>query len=164
MEQATLDAQELTAADIFAADDLTISEPYAIPEWKKNGKPGVLYFRVMSADATIKFQEKLKTEAVKKSVFVQILAECACDSKGTLLFTPDQLVKLREKSTAVFARMQKILLQLNGMVLPEKNWDTVREILIGAGVDPGVIAAVQIKWDAPDETLKNVSGGGPTSA
>lgn len=156
--------QDLTVDDIFGSDDLTISDPIEIKEWTKNDKPGHIYFKVMSADASIKFQELIKDPRHRGSIFVRILQECACKKDGTLLFTTKDLDKLRTKSSAVFLRMGKLLLQLNGMTLPEKTWEAVEAILVSSDVDAAVIARVKAKWDAPDESLKNASGGGPTSA
>jgi hypothetical protein len=153
--------RELTAEDIFSADDLTLA-PYQVPEWTKGGKPGVIFFKVMSAADSIRFQEEMaKSEKAKRDVIVRIMAECACDSQGQKLFKQADMEKLRNKSTAVYLRMQKFLLQLNGMMAPEKSWSTVRQILIDCGIDSAVVALVKQKWDVIDseamtETVKNV--------
>lgn len=152
--QTEVQDQELTADDIYNSDDLTVSDPVEIPEWRKNDKPGIIYFRVMSADEHIKFQELLKGPT-KNSVMVRILALCACNKNGDLLFKPTDMEKLRKKSTVVFNRLSKFLLQLNGMVPPTKTWGAVESILEESGVDPTVIALVKNKWDAPDDTVKN---------
>ena len=146
--------QILTAEDIFASDDLTVV-PLEIPEWKKNGLPGVLHLRVMSADETIKFQEAMRSPVHKANAWVKILALCACDPEGTRLFSDSDMEKLRKKSTAVFLRLQRRLLEMNGMARAEKTWDALREILVECGVESGVIALVQSKWESPEDAAKN---------
>jgi hypothetical protein len=147
-------AQELTAEDIFASDDLTVV-PCQIPEWQKNDRPGLLYFKVMSAKASINFQNQMRVnDSIRREVIVRMLAECACSSTGERLFkTPQDIERLRDKSTAVFLRMQKFLLQLNGMMAPEKSWTTVQEILAECGIESNVVALVKQKWDADDNKV-----------
>ena len=149
MEKETQE-QLLTAGDIFDADDLGI-ETMEVPEWKKNGKPGVLGLRVLTAEEVIKFQDVLKSETGKKSGWIRILALAACDAQGNRLFTENDIEKLKKKNAAVFFRAQKQLLQMNGMARSEKTWEKLKEILESANVDGAVIALVQMKWDASDE-------------
>lgn len=98
----------LTADDILAANDLTIIK-IEVPEWG-----GTVCFKTMPADEFIRFQQMADTPA-KDSAWVKILSLCACDEKGNLLFTAQQLGMLKTKSTAVFLRLQKQLLALNGI-------------------------------------------------
>lgn len=149
-----MEDQTLTAEDILGSDDLTILQ-LEVPEWKKNGKPGVLHLRVMSADETIKFQDAMKSPAHKSNAWVKILAICACDPNGARLFSDSDMEKLRKKSTSVFLRLQRRLLEINGMARAEKSWDALKEILVDSGVDSGVIALVQSKWETPEDIAKN---------
>lgn len=141
--------RELTAEDIFSADDTT-TYPLEIPEWKKNGQAGILYVKSMTGAESIAFQESLKNQEQRKSLFVRMLAQSACDSKGNLLFKMGDLEKLRQKNVAIFMRLQKFLLEINGMVGKEKTWETVQEILSECNIDGAVIALVKTKWDADD--------------
>jgi hypothetical protein len=145
----TIDYKELTADDINAADDLTLV-PYPVPEWK-----GKIYFRVLDADTVFNFRKMMKKGGdAKDTALIKMFSASACNSKGELLYPTDVSVKgLFKKSMAVFLRMEKFLLQLNGMTQPDKSWETVKQILMDAGVDAGVIAAVQIKWEADDQRL-----------
>ncbi len=97
----------LTAAEILASDDLETAE-MEVPEWG-----GTVRFRVMTADEAIKFQETINTPA-KKNAWVKILALCAVDGDGKRLFSDKEMDQLKQKSTAVFLRMQRFLLKLNG--------------------------------------------------
>src|ERR1044071_3879213 len=99
--------KNLTAAEILASDDLETAD-MEIPEWK-----GTVRFRVMTADEAIKFQDTLNTPS-KKNAWVKILASCAVDANGERLFTDKEMDALKQKSTAVFLRMQRFLLKLNG--------------------------------------------------
>jgi hypothetical protein len=141
--------QTLTADDIFAADDTTL-KPLTIPEWTKNGKPGVLWFKVMTADESFRFNDMMKMDATKREAVIRLLSQCACDENGNLLFKSSDLEKLRKKNISIFLRMQKFLLQLNGMMSPDKSWKTVQSILQDCGIDSNVIALVKGKWDAAD--------------
>ena len=89
-----INERELTADDIFGAEDLIDVLKVEIPEWKKDGKPGVLYVRPMSAAAAIRFRESLAGSS-GKNVFVRILAECACDRNGNLLFSLSDIERLK---------------------------------------------------------------------
>lgn len=151
-----LNNAELTADDIFSVDDLTVV-PFTVPEWKKNNKPGVIFFRVMSADRAAAFREALKSSSDgKKNSLVALVAECACSSDGRPLFSEGDMEKLRRKNVAVFVRMQEFLLKLNGMVRPDKSWETVLEILQKSGVSEDAIASVKRLWDEADEAaVKN---------
>lgn len=101
------DTKYLTAAEILASNDLETAD-LEVPEWG-----GTVRFRVMRASEAIKFQETLNSPA-KKNAWVKLLALCAVDADGNRLFTDAQMDVLKEKSTAVFLRMQKFLLTLNG--------------------------------------------------
>ena len=149
-ETIDLEGGELSAEDIFGADDLTLVR-VTVPEWQKNGRPGVVYFRPMSAESMLRFQEQMRRG--DKAGFVKIVAECACSSKGEPLFTAAHVEALKKKNVAVFMRLQDMLLQLNGMKTPTKTWDTVQNILTAAGVEASVIAQVRAKWDADDEAV-----------
>lgn len=144
--------KELTAEDINGVDDLTLV-PYPVPEW--NGK---IFFRVLDADTVFKFRRQMKQGGDKKdTALISMFSESACSSGGERLYPTNEAAKaLFRKSMAVFLRMEKFLLQLNGMVLPDKSWDTVKAILMDAGVDAGVIAAVQIKWEADDQRVQDI--------
>lgn len=102
----------LSAADIFAVEDLQILE-VEVPEWK-----GVIRLRQMPADEAIRFQDAMKGPA-SKSAWVRILALCAVDADGARLFSDSDMEKLRKKSTAVFLRLQKLLLKHNGFTEDE---------------------------------------------
>lgn len=147
--------QELTADDIFGTDDLTVV-PFKVPEWQKNGKPGVIFFKVMSADAASMFQEMLKVKDQRRNAMVHLIAACACSSDGRLLFDEDAVAKLQKKNVAVFMRMQDFLLKLNGMSRPDKSWESVLKILQTAGVAQDTVAQVKRLWDEGDEeAVKN---------
>lgn len=154
MSKVKSDVEELSAEDIFGVEDLTVV-PFTVPEWPKAGKPGLIYFRVMSAEAVIKFQDLLKSEEQKKKSWVRMFAECACDRNGNLLFTKDQMDRLLTKSSAVYLRMQKFLLQLNGMIVADKSWEALAVILVDAGVTSEQVAAIKAKWETPESVAKN---------
>lgn len=141
----------LSFDDILAADDLDV-RIVPIPEWK-----GSVRLRVLSAAEAIEFQKKMKQADKKQEAWIEIFALCAIDESGRRLFSAErQIVLLKKKSTAVFMRLQRVLLEMNAFAIPQKNWDTVLRILTEAGVESDVIARVEQRWREDDEApLKN---------
>lgn len=108
----------LSAEDIFNAEDIDFVN-VTIPEWKKDGKPGVIRLRAMNADEGIKFGEDMKDKAKMADSYVRIIALTAVKVNpdgtcGDPLFMGDVAVhKLRKKKNAVFIRLQKAAMKLN---------------------------------------------------
>lgn len=108
----------LSAEDIFAADDIDFVE-VEVPEWKRNGKPGVIRLRAMNASEAIKFGEDVKDKAKLAESYVRIIALTAVKVNpdgtcGDPLFMGDVAVhNLRKKKNAVFIRLQKAAMKLN---------------------------------------------------
>lgn len=100
----------LSAADILDVDDRE-TVVMEIPEWK-----GSIMLRAMSSNELIKFQRDIKSdgpardEAIVRSLIVSIVNE-----KGEPLFDETKIKDLRKKSVPVVVRIQKRILQLNGM-------------------------------------------------
>ena len=102
----------LSAEDILGADDVEF-ERVPVPEWG-----GVVILKTMSAADAIRFH-KMSAGANRDEAIVQILAYCACDESGNLLFTtPGQVEKLRRKNIKVFKRLQDAAMDLNGFNEP----------------------------------------------
>lgn len=143
--------RELSAMDIISADDSTLFK-VVVPEWK-----GFVYFKAMSAQRSLEFQQILLNPSKRGGMFVNMLAECACNKDGELLFKPSDLEALRKKNVAIFLRLQSALMQLNGMIQPERNWETIAQILADSEVPAAVIATVKAKWDSIDtvQLIKN---------
>lgn len=142
----------LSFDDIYRVQDLE-TRKIPIPEWK-----GSLMVRVLSASEAIEFQTALRSSKVKQAeAWVDIVARCAMDENGKKLFdSPNRVKVLKEKSTPVFMRLQRILGEMNGFQQPVKNWETVERILREGGTDEDVIARVQQRWREDDEApLKN---------
>ena len=108
----------LSAEDIFNAEDIDFVD-VTIPEWKKDGKPGVVRLRAMDANEGIKFGEDMKDKAKIADSYVRIIALTAVkvNADGTCgdpLFVGDVAVhNLRKKKNAVFIRLQKAAMKLN---------------------------------------------------
>lgn len=146
------DEKVLTGDDILSADDIIgCLEKVPVPEWG-----GVVYLRPMSALDTIRFQQALKTGGkAKDEAMVSMSQRSLSNDKGILLFEPDNIERMKAKSTAVYLRLQSKILQLNGMTRQEKTWEALRPILEEAGVDAAVIRLVESKWDTPEASAKN---------
>ena len=143
--------KELSADDIIGAKDSTLFKT-VVPEWN-----GTVYFKAMSAQRSMDFQRMLEDKAQRAGMFVRMFQECACNSAGETLFTTQHIEALRKKNVGVFLRLQNPLMQLNGMIQPEKTWSSVQGMLLEAGVSAEVIALVKVKWDATEtvQLVKN---------
>lgn len=107
---------ELSKQSIFAAFDIKV-EPVEVPEWG-----GTLYVRTFSGkqrDAIDKFiasacdaQGKLRDPS---GLRVQVVLASACNSKGELLFVPEDAASLGDKSAAAIERIFNAAQALNGM-------------------------------------------------
>lgn len=88
----------LTASQILSANDTKV-EPVEVPEWG-----GTVYVRVLRGTDRDQFEEWVNKEK-DKAVRCRFLVLSLCDEKGALLFTPDQVQALGEKSGDVLARV-----------------------------------------------------------
>lgn len=115
--------QFLSLEDIIAADDIKASIiAIEIPEWPKNGKPGIQHFRVMSAEESAEYnaeneraREEPGNQKGSMTPMVRIFTFCACNKGGDRLYTNQDIPRLMKKSLAVFARVQDTLLEMNGL-------------------------------------------------
>lgn len=107
-------ANYLSADDILGSDDLDYVD-VTVPEWKKNGKPGVIRFRAMSAAEAIDFTKKLNDNSADS--YVRVVAATAIDpATGERLFKGDAVVqRLLEKKSGIFIRLQKAVMKLNNI-------------------------------------------------
>jgi hypothetical protein len=110
----------LSADDIFNCDDIDFVD-VEVPEWKKNGKPGIIRFRAMTANEAIDFVEQSKNADKKSDNYVRIVAATAISvnpdgSNGDPLFKGDIAVhRLRQKKSGIFIRLQKAIMKLNNL-------------------------------------------------
>lgn len=149
--------QYLSAEDILdmpEGSDLGIHK-VEIPEWKKNGKAGILCYRAMTADQALAFNASIKTPALRENAWVRILAEQACDENGKLLFTSKDLAALRKRNAGVFSRLQEKFIAVNGNGRMPKTWEALKAILEEVGVEAYVIEMVGQRWQTTEETAKN---------
>lgn len=99
----------LTAEEILAIPDVEYVD-VTIPEWSKDGKPGVITLRSMSAnEALAYFDDKDKLGAVVA------VAMSAWDKRNNKpLFTKQQVELLKTKRNKVFLLLQREVMKLNG--------------------------------------------------
>lgn len=145
------DEDVLTADDIYGAVDESLFA-VTVPEWQKNGKPGVLCFRTMTGGEAIQYGTVIKNK--QDGAWVNLLALCACDRTGKAIFTADSIEKLRHKNASVFLRLQKKLLQINGLLRTDRTWPQLEAILREASVPDDIVKLVQTKWELPEDEAK----------
>lgn len=117
----------LTAAEIFEIDDLQVVEvevPEWTPGWTRGGrvKPRKVRLRQLSAKKALKFAELSGSKAGKDSI-VRLMADSIVGEDNELLFEYKDLEALRDKSFAVFQRIQNVAMELNGFTNPEAAED-----------------------------------------
>lgn len=106
----------LTADEIFSADDCRVVD-VQVPEWTKNGKPGVIRFRQMNAVEAQKFMDVMQNPETRRRGAVQVVALTALAADGSPLFKNGEadVERLMSKNVGVFVRLQKQVLELNGL-------------------------------------------------
>lgn len=103
---------ELTAEDILSSDDRPILE-VAVPEWGQRK----VRIRALSADQVI----KLADLPSKSDALLFIVAASVVDKSGNLLFSSNDIERLKTKSVAALGRIQDAALKLNNMVPDAKG-------------------------------------------
>lgn len=96
--------RRLTAADIFAAQDLR-TETVDVPEWG-----GSIAVRTMTAKEAEDFGE-----TPKKDSLLRLVELCTVGPEGERLFTHEDLARLAEKSWVVILRVHLKAAELNGL-------------------------------------------------
>jgi len=111
--------QPATATIVLESDDL-VSERVDCPEW------GVfLYIRTMSINERTAWEQHLKVERDKaeedgvqqenllRNAIAGLIARCACDENGKLLFSIEQTETLGGKSSGAMQRCYDVVARLN---------------------------------------------------
>lgn len=88
----------LSASQILAANDVKV-EAVEVPEWG-----GTVYVKTLRGTDRDAFEESLSKEK-DKPFRCRFLVMTLCDESGTLLFKPDQIAALGEKSSLVLNRV-----------------------------------------------------------
>ena len=88
----------LSASQIISADDAKI-EAIEVPEWG-----GTVYVKTLRGTDRDAFEESLSKEK-DKPFRSRFLVMTLCDERGSLLFKPEQVAALGEKSSLVLNRV-----------------------------------------------------------
>jgi len=106
----------LTRQDIIAAQDIE-TETVEVPEWD-----GAVIVRMMSGSDRDRFEQSLtvvqangRREANLTNMRSKLVAMCAVDEQGNLLFGPDEIEHLAAKSAAAIERVFIVAQRLNGL-------------------------------------------------
>lgn len=104
----------LTAAAVLDAADLIVEE-VEVPEWPNPGttEPGIIRLKQMDAERSAAFTKEVN-EHGDDGMFI-ILAFSAVDEQDNLIFTIDDIARLRKKNFRVLSRLQDICLRINKM-------------------------------------------------
>jgi len=106
----------LTRQDIIAAQDVE-TETVEVAEWG-----GAVIVRMMSGSDRDRFEQSLtvvqangRREANLTNMRSKLVAMCAVDEQGNLLFGPDEIEHLAAKSAAAIERVFIVAQRLNGL-------------------------------------------------
>lgn len=102
----------LTGEEILGAEDRRI-EPVDVPEWG-----GRVFVRSLFSDERDAFDLAMRDDEGKLRLAnyrARLVAACACDEAGKLLFTAAQAAALGKKSSVATTRIVKVCERLNGM-------------------------------------------------
>lgn len=110
----TATARLISSLSILDADDLLVEEAL-IPEWPdpETGEPGVMRLQQMDAERSALFTAAINLSG-EDGMFI-ILVFCAVDTDNHLIFSMDDVPKLRKKNFRVLSRLQDICLRINKM-------------------------------------------------
>lgn len=119
--RAVMTLEELRAA-VLAADDITI-EPVATPEWPT--VDGYIHVRLMAGRHRERYLDSIRqVEGQGRDMRVtvkledtgaKLAAATMCDASGTLVFRPNDVQALGEKSYVALQRVIDVAARLNGL-------------------------------------------------
>lgn len=114
--------------DILHADDINV-EKVDVPEWG-----GCIYVKTLSGKERDDWERRTYDRENKfENVRASLVAETACDSTGTKLFTTSDVAALGDKSGAALDRVYDAAQALNGMG-GAKLREAVKNLLSGQSV------------------------------
>ncbi len=134
------DLEFLSFEDILTQDDLKYKD-VIVPEWAKNGKPGVVRLRTMDGDERDHYVQTLNSRMagtgsnrqVKnyKNLTIILLQMTMIKKDGSPLMTKKQCQMMQKKNGDVIDRLYKKSLTLNGLreediEIASKNSETGR--------------------------------------
>jgi hypothetical protein len=99
----------LTKEQILAADDLGLLE-VQVPEWA-----GSVYIRVMSVGERDSYENEWMANKTKglDNFRTRFLQKVLCDSKGELMFSPEDIPSLAKKSVKVMGPLWEAAMKHN---------------------------------------------------
>lgn len=102
---------DLTAADILAADDLSLV-PVEVKEWGG----GTVYVRVMSVGEMERYQREFSEKRERMEDWrAKLLVKCLCDKSGKPLFTAEQIDQLSSKSVKAMSKLFDLAMKHNAV-------------------------------------------------
>lgn len=105
----------LTAEDLLSGGENAF-KPFEIPELTKNGEPGVVWLKHLSAGAVMDFATKSeRSDAEKNQAMLEMIAKAIVHEDGSPMFTEEQAARLREMSMAVFNRLVTAVNEVTGV-------------------------------------------------
>lgn len=117
MTSSNFKARALSADDILSGGENACT-PLEVPELTKNGEPGVVWIKSLSAGAVMDFAaraDKDKPEAERNQAMLEMIAKAIVNEDGSPMFTEEQAARLREMSMAVFNRFVTAVNGLTGI-------------------------------------------------
>lgn len=114
MAPVAVDEQTLSIDDILNAPD-TDPVRFEVPEWSKNGKPGVVWLKPWNADDSVEFTDLAEDPVKGKRAMVYAVAMTLVNEAGQRLFSADDVARLSRKSVRAYKRLQAEVIKMNNI-------------------------------------------------
>lgn len=104
---------ELSAEDIFLGGDDPFRE-VVLPEISKNGRPGVVYMRQLTAREVLRFSEATDQD-VREKMQYELIAKSMVTKDGVRIIADDQAHRLESMPSGAFMRLFNVTMSLMGI-------------------------------------------------
>jgi len=116
----------LSKGDVLEAKDLPLEEVY-LKEWN-----GVIYIKPITLEDRIKWEGSVKPEDPSLSGLT-LLIYSACDVNGNLIFTEEDIPKLKKKNATAVVKLLKVARRVSKL----REKDIEDEIKNSESIPPG---------------------------
>lgn len=120
----TNSAQNLTFDDIRECVEL---RPFEVPELPKNGKPGILYLRPLTAADVLEFTAVWgaadATPAIKAQATMTLISRALCQSNGSPMFPDSDPTAVSRMPISVYRRLADEVVNMAGVGFSDERSD-----------------------------------------
>jgi hypothetical protein len=119
----------LSVEQIKNAPDLSTKD-LEVPEWPdEDGNPGIIVLKALSAYEAQVYQKKITlSQQNKDNAMLEMVVQSCVDDDGNRLFSPKDIAWMKDKSMAAYNRIQRAILELNGLSDPKKAEEAAKNV------------------------------------